>query len=618
MTIIEMGSSRLVPQRLEEVEAVLEFFRKFLDVNRPEVMLTYGGDPVTTAMIAEAQRRSIPVVFALHNFAYTHSGFFANVDYCLVASEFARRHYRDAVGLDCQAMSYPLDWDRVQVESGNPRFVTFVNPCVEKGVYAFARMAHELGRRRPDIPLLVVESRGTREHLGACGLDLAAAANIQIMPHTTDPRRFWVLTKILLLPSLWWENQPLVAIEAMINGIPVIGSNRGGIPETLGDDGLTLPLADRLTQVSRIVPTADEVEPWIEAIIRLWDDRRFYEEQSARSLNEAQRWHPDRLRPLYTDFFRNVRPQPGAPVIDSTKRSAIATRPSQVTNGLSHRVEKTSVTPLSFVACVSDDSILQANLLASPDLVGPGSPHEVILIHEAPSAAAGYIMGRQRAKHEWVVFVHQDVRLPQGWDQALTRQIGEAEQRFGPIGVAGVYGVGDVIESADNEDALAAERIGWVVDRGRELRDGPELPAEVATLDELVLVVRRDSGLQFDPALGFHMYGADICLQARERGLACVALGAVCHHNSRSVGLPGAFYESAESSPASGGSACRSPRRASLSTETARCTCWATRCRDHGRSLMLYRDAERRSRRRFCPRKGRKLPRRDGQRRELS
>ena len=97
-------------------------------------------------MIARAKLRGVPVAFTLHNFAYTNPRFFANVDYCLVASEFARRHYRDKVGLDCQALSYPLDWDRVRVERLEPRFVTFVNPCNEKGVYPFARIAHELGR----------------------------------------------------------------------------------------------------------------------------------------------------------------------------------------------------------------------------------------------------------------------------------------------------------------------------------------------------------------------------------------------------------------------------------------------------------------------------------------
>jgi hypothetical protein len=77
------------------------------------------------------------------------------------------------------------------------------------------------------------------------------------------------------------------------------------------------------------------------------------------------------------------------------------------------------------------------------------------------------------------------------------------------------------------------------------LLDGPELPARVATLDELLLVVPKSSQLRFDPALGFHLYGADLCLQARERGLAVVVLGAPCHHNSRNIGLPEAFFASA-------------------------------------------------------------------------
>jgi len=197
------------------------------------------------------------------------------------------------------------------------------------------------------------------------------------------------------------------------------------------------------------------------------------------------------------------------------------------------------------VACVSNGRVVQENLLASPCL-RPSSPFEIILVKNCPSAADGLNLGIERAKHEWVVGVHQDVYLPEGWDRRLARQIREAERRFGPIGVAGVYGVGQVISPQSPGSPLAAERVGWVVDRGRLLRDGPELPARVATLDELLLVVSGNTPLRFDPALGFHLYGADICLQAAERGLAVVALGALCHHNSRSVGLPEAFFRSAE------------------------------------------------------------------------
>ena len=88
---------------------------------------------------------------------------------------------------------------------------------------------------------------GTQGTLAACGLGRDEPVNVQIMPHTTDPRRFYALTRIALMPSLCPENQPLVAVEAMINGIPVIGSDRGGIPEALGDCGFVLPLPERLT-----------------------------------------------------------------------------------------------------------------------------------------------------------------------------------------------------------------------------------------------------------------------------------------------------------------------------------------------------------------------------------
>ena len=338
------------------------------------------------------------------------------------------------------------------------------------------------------------------------------------------------------MPSLWWETQGLVAVEAMINGIPAVGSDRGALPETLGDGGIALPLPERLTPVSQILPTAEEVEPWVQAIIRLWDDPEWYQEMGSRASKRAQFWHPDRLRPLYAEFFGNVRLQPAPPLV--------MTPPIAHPSGGQAESDQAATIPLSFVVCGSDDEILRANVLSSLCL-HQDCPHEMTVIKNCPSAAGGLNKGLERARHEWVVCLHQDVVLSDGWDRSLARQLREAERRFGPIGVAGVYGVGEVIPPREPGGSFSAARTGWVVDRGRVLRDGLELPAQVATLDELLLVVRRGAGLRFDPALGFHLYGADLCLQAREKGLAVVAIEALCRHNSRSIGLPEAFYESA-------------------------------------------------------------------------
>jgi hypothetical protein len=134
---------------------------------------------------------------------------------------------------------------------------------------------------------------------------------------------------------------------------------------------------------------------------------------------------------------------------------------------------KPGAIPLLFVAGISDDEVLGNNLMASHCVAGPDSPHQTILVRDGRNVGAKLNLGMERARSEWAVCLHQDVWLPPGWDLTLAQQIQEAERRFGPIRVAGAYGVGDVIARRDLTQPLAAERIGWVVDRGRVLRDGP-------------------------------------------------------------------------------------------------------------------------------------------------
>lgn len=50
----------------------------------------------------------------------------------------------------------------------------------------------------------------------------------------------------LVVPSVWWENSPLVALEALAAGVPVIASAIGGLPEIVeqGRSGLLVPARD--------------------------------------------------------------------------------------------------------------------------------------------------------------------------------------------------------------------------------------------------------------------------------------------------------------------------------------------------------------------------------------
>lgn len=308
------------PHEPEEPEqhSFLRALERIMVRFRPDVVVSCGGDAFAVRVRCQAQAVGAVVVCPLHHLNYRSPAPFADADAVIVPSRFAASYYRRSLGLECTVLPNLIDFERVRVARPEPHYVTFVNPSPEKGVYAFARIADELGRRRPDIPLLVVEGRGTERTLVDCGLDLRVHGNVHLMRHTSDPRHFWGLTRILVLPSLWWENQPLVAIEAMVNGIPVIGSDRGGIPETLGDAGIVLGLPSRLMSLTRELPTAREVEPWVKAIIGLWDDPAWYAEQGRRAVAESRRWAPEVLEPQYVQFFESVRPRTGRPSVDAS------------------------------------------------------------------------------------------------------------------------------------------------------------------------------------------------------------------------------------------------------------------------------------------------------------
>ncbi len=191
--------------------------------------------------------------------------------------------------------------------------------------------------------------------------------------------------------------------------------------------------------------------------------------------------------------------------------------------------------PLSIVVCVSNETILQANLLASPDL--NHSEHEVILVRNCRNAAEGLNRGLEMAKNSLVVFAHQDVYLPKGWTRRLVCQYRKAERTFGEIGIAGVYGI-------ENQGSLFF-RAGNVVSLDCLLKEKRALPALVNSLDELLLVAPKSTPIRFDTSLGFHFYGTDFCLSAKSRRLPCVALDAICLHNTRNYGLNDAFFQSA-------------------------------------------------------------------------
>lgn len=271
---------------------------------KPDMLMTYGGPSHVMPMLRAARSLGIRTFFALHNLAYKGNLLFRDVDRILVPSEFSRQYYYNTLGLESMAIAPPMLLP--PLEKSNPfdhKFLTFVNPSPEKGVYVFARIAERLARKRPDIPILLVEARGNLDSLKATGIDFSGIENIHRMKNTPNPNDFLSQTKLILIPSLCDETFCRVAAEAMRNGIIPLASDRGAIPETLGGSGVMFGIPEKYRPETRGIPEAEEIRPWIETVERLWDNHELYTTESSKCRLRAARWNDEILGGKYVDFF---------------------------------------------------------------------------------------------------------------------------------------------------------------------------------------------------------------------------------------------------------------------------------------------------------------------------
>ncbi len=304
-----------------EREAALDcLLDELVFVCTPQIVLTFGGQAPENERRMRLHARGATVVFGLRNWGYLHEAqnFFSpacGIDAVLSPSEFHLGYYRSRFTLPSCSAALPalISKDDVLAEKREfPGAVTFVNPTLDKGAMVFLWIADELDQRRPDIPFLVVESRGDQGLLRTLGreaaIDLSRLTNLRFLLPQSKPREIYARTRILLMPSVWNEPAGRLVGEALLNGIPPIVSDRGGPPAECHGAGTIIPLPSYL-QPDRLLPLmVADAEPWIAAILHLWDSADAYAAAVARVREAAKAFDPVLVGRRYLDFFRSIRP----------------------------------------------------------------------------------------------------------------------------------------------------------------------------------------------------------------------------------------------------------------------------------------------------------------------
>ena len=138
----------------------------------------------------------------------------------------------------------------------------------QKGQHVVLEAASELARRGRSIRVVFVgaidpHSPEDNSYLGSLkSMAKASGLERQISwaGYQDDPKPFYTACHVVAIPSTVSEGLPMVALEAMHLGVPVIGSNVGGIPEIVreGVNGFLFPPRDALALADCVQRLADD------------------------------------------------------------------------------------------------------------------------------------------------------------------------------------------------------------------------------------------------------------------------------------------------------------------------------------------------------------------------
>jgi glycosyltransferase involved in cell wall biosynthesis len=258
-------------------------FRRQLEIAKPDIVHIHNTwFSITPSAASEARRAGVPVVMTLHNYRLScaNGQFFrhgSQCTACLKGSAFnglLHRCYQDSFAASALAAANTGihrqlgTWTRnvnlflCLTEFAKARFIEAGIPAEKLQVRhncvadpgertASASTSHQIayiGRlgsekgvrglmeawrlaRLGDFELLVVGGGPEREALEAMcvpGIRFTGPVEHGAVLETLRSVR------CLVFPSLWFEGEPMIVVEALAAGTPVLASDVGGIPELLG------------------------------------------------------------------------------------------------------------------------------------------------------------------------------------------------------------------------------------------------------------------------------------------------------------------------------------------------------------------------------------------------
>lgn len=185
---------------------------------------------------------------------------------------------------DCQRDLMALPEERIITHISNFRKVKRISDVIE----VFHRVQLEIPAK-----LLMVGEGPERDAAEELCQKLGIEDKVRFLGNSNEIDKILCFSDLFLLPSEA-ESFGLAALEAMVNRVPVISSNAGGIPE-VNIDGVT----GYLSNVGNIADMAQNA-------IRILQDDTILESFKTNAKREAAKFDINKIVPLYETLYQKV------------------------------------------------------------------------------------------------------------------------------------------------------------------------------------------------------------------------------------------------------------------------------------------------------------------------
>ena len=230
--------------------------RKLMKEFRPQIVHTHGGTAGVTGRLAAATVRGVKIVHTYHGLHYIHDsrrirrGSFRVLESALlrvtdriicVAEKDVETGAREGIidrkktvvirnGIDPS----PFEFARSRKLNRHPVIGTIGRLHPQKGHKVLLEAAKGIGKSHPRSRFLIVGEGEMGDQLKREAVMLSVADKVTFAGARTDIPLQLKQMDLFVFPSLW-EGLPIVLLEAMAAGLPIVATDVDGVQEILQD-----------------------------------------------------------------------------------------------------------------------------------------------------------------------------------------------------------------------------------------------------------------------------------------------------------------------------------------------------------------------------------------------